>query len=129
MQSKQTQINPESTCIIITLDAENTKPANTSTFNTILTQVIDETFSQLGCKQNIYRELEKKYAINLQEISENPDAFVAALKDMFGESSLLVELKIMSQLHSKTPKTKYRLHAEEELTLCGYLKNLKASLA
>jgi len=125
MQLKQTvtQKNQEPTCII-TIGAKNN--INRPTFESILTQAVDEAFSSLGCKENIYSQLETKYAICPQAIAENPDAFASALKEMFGDSSLLVELKIMSQLHSKTPAIKYYLHTEEDLTFSAYLKNLKA---
>jgi hypothetical protein len=129
MKPKQsiTQTSREPACII-TIGAKTHKE-NTASFETILTQVVDETFSQLGCKQNIYRELETKYTISPKSIPDNPDVFVAALKDMFGESSLLVELNIIQLLHSKTPKIKYRPRNLDEFTLCGYIKNLKASFS
>jgi hypothetical protein len=119
MQQKQT--NQEPTCII-TIDAQ-------TSFETILTQALDETFTALDIKQPVYTQLKTKYQIHPWQITENLDGFTAALKEMFGDASLLVELKIMNQLHSKTPKTKYHLQADEELTLCGYIKNLKASFS
>ncbi len=123
MQLKQvTQQNREPTCII-TIGAKT--DTDKSSFIAILTQAIDEAFSTLGCKQNIYSQLETKYAITQTGMAENPDAFVAALRDMFGESSLLIELKIMGLLHIKAPKVKYYLRAEEELNLSSYIKNLK----
>jgi hypothetical protein len=120
MQQKQT-ITQQPTCII-TIDAQ-------TSFETILTQALDETFTALGIKQQVYSQLKTKYQILPWQTAENIDALTAALKDMFGDASLLVELKIMSQLHSKTPKTKFNLNADEELTLCGYLNNLKASFS
>lgn len=126
MQLKQTtQKSQEPTCII-TIGAKN----NTSkpTFKAVLTQAVDEAFASLGCKDNIYRQLETKHAITPKAISENLEAFTSALKEMFGDASLLVELKIMSQLHSKTTSIKYYLHTEEDFTFNAYLNNLKAYL-
>lgn len=121
MQQKQTTQNPQSTCII-TIGAK-------TPFETILTQALDETFTQIGVKQYVYTQLKTKYQIYPTQIADNLDVFTAALKDMFGDSSLLIELKIISQLHSKTPKTQYHLQSDEELTLFSYLKNLKESLS
>lgn len=121
MQLKQTQQNPEPTCII-TIGAH--KETKSSHFESILTQAIDEAFTSLGCKQNLYLELEKKYALRSQAIAENPDAFEAALKSMFGDASPLVELKIMGLLHNKVPQIRYHLRADEELTLSSYIKNI-----
>jgi len=126
MQLKQTAIqkNQEPTCIITIGAKTNT---NRPTFESILIQAVDEAFSSLGCKENIYGQLETKYQINPQTIAKNPEAFASALKEMFGDASLLVELKIMSQLHTKTSQIKYYLHTKD-LTFSAYLKNLKAHL-
>ncbi len=121
MQLKQTQQNQEPTCLI-TIGAH--KETKSTHFEAILKQAIDEAFNSLGCKQNIYLELEKKYAVHQQAIAENPDKFEAALKNMFGEASLLVELKIMGLLHNKVPQIRYHLRSEEELTLSSYIKNI-----
>jgi hypothetical protein len=127
MQIKQTIQKP--TCIITIGDINSNATHNKPAFESLFTQAVDETFSCLGCKQKIYQQLEIKYDVTPQAIAENLDAFAAALKDMFGDASLLIELKIMSLLHSKTPKIKYHLSAKETLDFCSYLKNLKAFLS
>jgi hypothetical protein len=108
--------------ILITIGAKDT---NMPTFDTIVIQAVDAALSTLSNKQNIYCQLETKYGISLLDIADNLEAFTAALKDMFGEASLLVELKILSQLHIKVPKFKYRLGKDQELTLNGYLLKMK----
>lgn len=125
MQHKQTLTqNTEPTCMITIGNKTETTP-----FETLLTQALDETFTTLGVKQQFYNHLKTKYRLHPWQTAENLDVFTAALNEIFGDASPLVELKIISQLHSKTPKTRYRLNGGEELTLCGYIKNLKASFS
>jgi hypothetical protein len=123
MQTNQTTQTQEPTCLI-TVGTENKL-----TFDAVLTQTIDEAFSTLNCQKEIYLQLETKYKITPQIVTQNIDAFTDALKDMFGEASLLIELKIISQLHSKAPDFKYYVGKDQELTLSGYLSGLKNFLA
>jgi hypothetical protein len=126
MQLKHTtQKNQEPTCIITIGAKTNT---NKPTFESVLTQAVDEVFSSLGCKENIYSQLETKYALPPLSIALNIEAFASSLNEMYGDASLLVEIKIMYQLHSKTSSIKYYLHTEEDFTFSAYLKNLKAYL-
>lgn len=109
---------------IITIGSKKT---TILTFESILIQAVDTAFSTLNNKQNIYRQLETKYDICLLDIADNPAAFAAALKDMFGEASTLIELKIISLLHNKAPQIKYHLLKNEEFSFCSYLQNFKNS--
>lgn len=126
MQTNQTTQQQKIQPCIITIGAKET---NTLTFDLVVIQAVDTVFSTLNNKQNIYRQLETKYALSLLEIADDSEAFSAALKDMFDEASLLIELKIISQLHSKSPDFKYYVGKDQELTLSGYLSGLKNFLA
>jgi hypothetical protein len=122
MQINQTIQQPKThnPCIIVIGAKETTKPC----FDTVVIHAVDSALSILDNKQEIYRQLETKYKLSQLEIADNPEAFTAALKDMFGDSSLLIELKIISNLHNKVPDFKYRCK-NQELTLSGYLQKMK----
>ncbi len=94
----------------------------------MLTKTIDEVFSSLGCKQEVYRQLEAKYGISRQAVAENTKAFTDALGDMFGETAHILEIKIMGLLHSEASGFKY-YPCKEELCFSGYLENLKKFLS
>ncbi len=107
-------------CIIVIGAKDTTKPC----FDTVVIQAVDSALSALNNKQEIFRQLETKYALSQLEIADNPEAFTAALKDMFGDASLLIELQIISHLHNRVPDFKYRCK-NQELTLSGYLQKMK----
>lgn len=128
MQIHQTiQKHQEPSCLIIT-GSESSPNSSKLTFDSVLTETLDEVFSSLECKQNIYRQLDANYGISRQAISKNTKAFTDALEDLLGEASLILEVKIMSLLHSKVPKCKYYL-GKKELYLSGYLENVKKVLS
>jgi hypothetical protein len=122
MQINQTtqQQKTQEPCMIIIGAKDTNKP----TFDTIIIQAVDAALSTLNNKQEIYCQLETKYALSQFDFADNPEAFTAALKDMFGDVSLLIELKILTQLHNRAPNFKY-VCKNQELTLSGYLKKMK----
>ena len=124
MQINQTiqQKNPEP-CIII-IGAKD-KP----TFESVVIKAVDATFSGLENKQEIFRHLETKYSLSLLEIADNPEAFEAALKDMFGDAFGLIEISLIQNLHNRAPKFRLHLGKNQELTLNNYLYRLKHYLA
>ncbi len=127
MQINQTtQKHQEPSCLVI-VGTESSPNSSKLTFDSVLTETLDEVFSSLGCKQSIYRQLDANYGISRQAISENTKAFTDALEDLLGEASLILEIKITSFLHSKVPKCKYYL-GKEELCFSGYLENMKKFL-
>ncbi len=127
MQANQTiQEHQEPSCLII-VGAESNSNSSKLTFDSVLTETLDEVFSSLGCKQSIYRQLDANYGVSRQAISENIKAFTDAFENLFGEASLILEIKIMNQLHSKVSKCKY-YPDKEELCFSGYLENMKKFL-
>ncbi len=120
MQINQTIHEP---CIIV-IGAKD-KPA----FESVVIKAVDATFSGLENKQEIFRHLETKYSLSLLEIADNPEAFEAALKDMFGDAFGLIEISLIRNLHSSTPKFRLHLGKNQELTLNSYLYGLKRYLA
>ncbi len=127
MQINQTiQKHQEPTCLI-TIGTESSPNSSKLTFDSVLTETLDEVFSSLECKQNIYRQLDAKFGISRQAISENTKAFTDALENLLGEASLILEIKIMTLLHNKVPKCKY-CPDKEELCFSGYLENMKKFL-
>jgi len=117
----------EPSCLII-VGTESSPHSSKLTFDSVLTETLDEIFSSLECKQNIYQQLDAKYGINIQAIIENTKAFTDALEDLLGEASLILEIKIISLLHNKVLGFKY-YPGKEELCFNGYLENLKKFLS
>jgi hypothetical protein len=105
------------------------KDVNVSTFESVIIKAIDAAFSVLDNKQAVFCQLETKYSLSLLDIPDNIEAFEAALKDLFGEASVLVEMSLIGNLHDRAPKFRLRLGKNEELTLSNYMYHLKHYLA
>jgi hypothetical protein len=127
MQINQTieqQANREPFTVVI--EAKN---CNLPTFESLIIQAVDATFSALGNKNQIYRLLETKYSLSRIALAYDTEAFEAALKDMFGEASGLIEISLIRNLHNRAPKFQFHLDKNQELTLNNYLHRLKYYLA
>jgi hypothetical protein len=107
----------------------DTKDTNVSTFESVIIKAVDAAFSGLENKQAVFCQLETKYALSLLDIPDKVEAFEAALKDLFGEASVLVEMSLIRNLHDNAPKFRLRLGKNQELTLSNYLYHLKHFLA
>ena len=127
MQINQTiqQQTTREPCLIVI----GAKDVNKPTFESVVIKAVDATFSALENKQEIFRHLETKYSLSLLEISDNPQAFESALKDMFGEAFSLIEISLIRNLHDRVPKFRFHLGKNKELTLNSYLYGLKHYLA
>jgi len=79
-------------------------PKRTTTFNTLLTEAIDNAFSTLGdsAKQSIYFHLQDKFKIARNDIPKKPKEFEAGLEKIFGSGSKFLEILIMKKLYEKT---------------------------
>jgi hypothetical protein len=97
-------------------------------FNELLLETVDATFSTLGdsSKEALYRYLEKRNGVKREDIPGNIATFAHALEEIFGQSALLLEARIMQTLHSKVPDFKYL--PKEELAFAEYIENLRAFL-
>lgn len=118
--------------IVIVIDSvESTKKSfYTTNFNQVFLETLDTALSSFGeaCKQTIYHQLEKRYAIKKEEIPKNVEEFCQALTDLFGDASLLLEINIMRILHDKAPYLKI-VPQKSELSFVGYLKTLQKQLS
>ena len=127
MQINQTiQQQTTSEPSIIVIGAKYTK---VPTFESVIMKAVDATFTTLENKKEIFRQLETKYSLSLLDITDNTEAFEAALKDMFGEASVLVEMSLIRNLHFRAPKFRYHLGKNQVLTLSSYIYRLKQFLA
>ena len=97
-------------------------------FKSIVTQAVDETLSSLGreVKPAFYFILEKKFGLNKEDIFNNIESITRAIESIFGESSLLLEIRIMRNLHGKAKTFEYKTN-KGELSFRDYLAALKNS--
>jgi len=116
-----TQTLTQLTIPIITSKIETTKD-----FSTIITKAIDETLSILGekVKQSFYVQLKNNFGIKKEEIFLNIDIFTQAIGIMFGKSSLLIEIKIISSLHKQVGDFSFK-SKKGELCFNEYVKALQ----
>lgn len=105
-------------CIISTKQ-ETTKPTH---IGKIIFEALDETFSQLKCKQTVLNILNEKYNINQKTIPKKTTEFTQALKEIFKDASIIIEIKTINLLHQKIPNFKH--HPKQEITLNSYLQDL-----
>ena len=122
-QSIYTNINPA--CIVYLNEMKTHK----RTFDNILVQAIDSTFTKLlgdHGKQTIYNNLTNHYGISKEKIPNDIEGFTNALEHIFGHSALLLETQIMQALHSQTLHIQI-LQAPEDLSFKGYVENLQQS--
>ncbi len=112
--------------IIVGTETEHTSEV---AFDYALLETLDDVFSSLGevCKQEIYRQLDKKYGLSRQTIPKNIQTFTNAIEEIFGEGSFFLEIKIMLLLHNKVQDFKYYI-GNEELSFSNYLENLQYHL-
>jgi len=111
----------------LTIPIITSKIENTIDFETIITKAIDETLSTLGdsVKQSVYVQLKNNFGIRKKEIYLNIDVFTKALEIMFGKSSLLIEIKIISRLHKQVGIFSFKTE-KCELCLEEYVAALQA---
>jgi hypothetical protein len=121
----QTQKPLQPSCLIV---VGTEKASSEQNFDFIVLDTLDALLSSLGCKQEVFHQLNEKYAINYQAISKNIKAFTIALEKIFGEASSVLEIKMMRLLHEKVPNFKYR-SGKEELLFSSYLEKLYYWLA
>ena len=98
-------------------------------FETILTAAFNESLLAFGesIPQIVYSQLENKFYIRKEEVPHKIEAFVSAIESIFGESALLVETKIMENLHGKIRGFAYKT-PKKELFFADYLATLKKYL-
>ena len=118
-----TDIKP--VCIIY-LNEEETS-SHKASFDNLLIEAVDSTFSSLlgdSSKQTLYYNLSTRFSISRESIPRNLGGFANALEQIFGQSALLLETRIMQALHSKTSDAKvFQEHGE--LSFAGYVENLR----
>ena len=70
---------------------------------TVILEAIDESLSSLGenAKRAIYSQLQKNYHIKKGEIPFRIDEFVSAIEEIFGDSVILLNAKIMEALYAR----------------------------
>lgn len=121
IQLNQTQTILKPTCVIV---AGTEKASEKHAFDYLLLDAFDTVLSSLECKQEIYSQLESKYNITCHRLPVDINIFVDIINDLFNEAALILELKLIQELHSKTPAFKY-FPSKEEIDFSEYLMKLK----
>jgi len=111
----------------LTIPIITSKIETTIDFETIITKAIDETLATLGenVKQSVYVQLKNNFGIRKEEIYLNIELFTKALEIMFGKSSLLIKIKIISRLHKQVGTFSFKTE-KRELCLEEYVAALQA---
>lgn len=100
-------------------------------FQRIMLKTVDEILSLLGkkAKQSIYSQLEETFKITKQDIPLEIERFTAALEEIVGPGSTLLEIEIMKHLYEKIgPEFKYS-PKQKNLTFAEYLTATRAFLS
>ena len=98
----------------------------TPDFEELVTEVIDETFMNLGLKvkQAFYHFLKIHYELNKEDIPNRIGDFVDALEKVFGAGASLIEIEVVKTLQDRVPSFTYVL-AGSNLSFEGYLTSLR----
>jgi nucleoside-diphosphate-sugar epimerase len=107
----------------------NRTKAQKGNFQKMMVEAVDRVFSSKGdsCRQFLYFHLRNSYNIGKQEIPYRIDDFAAALKAIFGQGAMLIEIEIMKEFFSRvqifTPRATH-LQKQEDLSFTTYVKQL-----
>lgn len=115
------------TSLTATFDLRGEKEPLKVSFETAVTESIDEVFTTLGenVKQAVYSYLENKYGIRKEQIPSMIEVFTNAIESIFGDAAKLVELKIIEKLQSKV---KGSLINRKEMFFAEYLAALQSHI-
>jgi hypothetical protein len=108
------------------LNLENEEKQPAEDFNAIVLGAVDSALSVLGenSKQAVYNYMEKKCNLSREVIPSRISDFAGALDKVFGKAALVLEVRIMHELHEKAAEFKYHPSAEG-LSLAGYVEGLR----
>jgi hypothetical protein len=108
---------------IIQIDLEN---QDASRFDQTVIEAVDLSFSKLGVrvKDAFYSSLSAEYKLSKENIPLMIEEFVEALENIFGTSSLLLEIDVMKNLRKKVPEFKFEAE-NSNLSFISYIKSLR----
>ena len=117
------------TSLTATFDLRGEKEPLKVSFETAVTESIDEVFTTLeeNVKQAVYSYLENKYGIRKEQIPSMIEGFTDAIESIFGDAAKLVELKIIEKLQSKVKGFAYKSKRKETF-FAEYLAALQRHL-
>ena len=96
----------------------------------MLIKAIDQAFAKLGSniKPTVYSILDSQYKLDKKGLPNKTIDFVNTLEQIFGASSLLVEIDIMKSIKHQVPLFNYAVE-NVDLDFLDYLEALKSYLA
>ena len=109
----------------ISLD-EETAPLSEEKFGALVLEAIDAALSTLGAasKQAVYSYLEKCSGVSRENIPNDIAGFACVLEKVFGQAAVILEARIMRELHCKVKEFKY-FPSREEVSFVEYVENLR----
>jgi hypothetical protein len=99
-------------------------------FDEFFLEAVEKAFSMLGnhSKELMYRYLENKCGVNKKNLPNKVDLFSQAIEAVFGQSSRLIEIKIMRTLHEKVPTFTYSGKKASNLSFVNYVEAFRLFL-
>jgi hypothetical protein len=99
-------------------------------FDEFFLEAVDKAFSMLGnhSKELMYRYLENKCGVDKENIPHKVDLFSQTIEAIFGQSSKIIEMKIMRTLHEKVPTFIYSEKKASNLSFVNYVEAFRLFL-
>jgi len=129
--SNQRAVEVYSPVATVNLSSDLGETFSAEDFQRIMLKTVDEALSLLGkkAKQSIYSQLEETFKIAKQDIPLEIERFTAALEEIVGLGSILLEIEIMKHFYEKVgPEFKYS-SKQKNLTFTEYLTATRAFLS
>jgi hypothetical protein len=129
--SNQLAVEVYSPAATVDLSSDLGETFSAEDFQRIMLKTVDEALSLLGkkAKQSIFFQLEETFKIAKQDIPLEIERFTAALEEIVGPGSILLEIEIMKHLYEKVgPEFKYS-SKQKNLTFTEYLTATRAFLS
>jgi hypothetical protein len=84
----------------------NKKRLQCKNFAEIFGQAVDAAFSVLGsqAKQSLFGYFEERFGIGKDFVGRDFQLFAFAIEEVFGQSVRLIEIRIMAELHRRSPQ-------------------------
>ncbi len=129
--SNQRAVEVYSPAATVDLGSDLGETFSAEDFQRIMLKTVDEVFSLLGkkAKQSIFFQLEETFKITKQDISLDVERFTAALEEIVGPGSILLEIEIMKHFYEEVgPEFKYS-SKQKSLIFTEYLTATRAFLS
>ncbi len=97
-------------------------------FNQLIAESVDSALA-ICCgpsREIIYNYMLKKYGLTKELIPEYPEIFSQVLESIFGQAALLIEARILENIHAKRKKYRH-FSSNTKFNFASYLADLRDS--